>query len=413
MTESNPGENKKGAVRVQIRNGVGALVVLIVMMLWLSGAFVGKVGPESARSKRTVRPVKKSLPTARVVPETFPLMVEQVGTIRSRSEAQVSSHLMAQVSQIRVEPGEWVQGPEGGGAPTVLATLDNRAVEAKLRQAQSQVDAIGQAVDAARAKLRVAQAQVSASRANMEKALSDFHRYENLLKNGATTAQRAQDARTQRDVAAAQVTSTLQEVQATQSEIARLQAQKQQFEAAEREAKVMLSYTVIEAPFSGRVVKKIVNVGDMATPGRPLFFIDAPSQAEAHALVSEALLHYLKVGQEIKVGIDAVHHTVMGKIRQIVPQADNSTRTVLVKITLPASADLVNGLFARIYVPCGSYQALVIPAGAVSEVGELYFVETVDSQGRRERRFIRPGKTRGNLVEVLSGLKAGEEVVVP
>lgn len=413
MAESNPGEDKKRAVRVQIRNGVAALAALVVMMLWLSGAFVGKVGPRSARSKSTVRATRSSLPTARVERETFPLMVEQVGTIRSRSEAQVSSHLMAQISEIRVQSGDWVHGPEGGAAPTVLAVLDDRAVEAKLRQAQSQVEATGDAVDATRAKLLAARAQVSASRANLQKAVSDFNRYENLFKNGAATAQRAQDAGAQRDVAAARVTSALQEVEATQRDIARLQAQKQQFEAAQREANVMLSYTVIKAPFSGRVVKKILDVGDMAAPGRPLFFIDAPSRAEAHAVVSEALLPYLKVGREIKVGIDALHRTVMGKIREIVPQADIATRTLLVKITLPASADLVNGLFARIYVPCGAYQALVIPAGAVREVGELYFVETVDRKGRRERRFIRPGKTRGDLIEVLSGLKAGEEVAVP
>ncbi|MGC8493976.1 MAG: efflux RND transporter periplasmic adaptor subunit [Syntrophobacteraceae bacterium] len=385
MSESNPGEEKKRALRVQIRNGIAGLAVLIVMMLWLSGAFVGKVGPESARSEKAVRSAKKAVQTARVVQQTFPLLVEQVGTIRSRSEAQVSSHLMAQVSQIRVQPGDWVHGPGEGAAPTVLARLDDRAVEAKLRQAQAQVVAIGDAI--------------AAASANVEKAASDARRYQNLLKAGAITAQRAQYAKIELDVTAKQ--------------LSRLEAQKKQFEAAEREAKVMLSYTVITAPFSGRVVKKIVDVGDMASPGQPLFFIDSPHQAEAHAVISEALLPYLKVGQPITVQIDALHRTIQGKIREIVPQADTSTRTVLVKITLPASADLVNGLFAGISVPCGSYHALVIPAKAVREVGELYFVDTVDPKGRRERRFIRPGKTRGNLVEVLSGLKAGEEVVLP
>ena len=413
MTENNPGEEKKRAVRAQIRNGAVALALLIFMMLWLSGAFVSKVGPESAGSKTAGRPAKPEQPTTRVAMEKFPLIVEQVGTIRSRSEARVSSHLMAQVREIRVEPGEWVHGPEDGAAPTVLATLDDRAVQAKLRQAQSQVDAIGHGVDAARAKLRAALAQVSASRSNMARAASDSRRYENLFKNGASTAQRAQDARTQRDVATARAVSTVQDVEATRGEVARLEAQKKQAEAAENEARVMVSYTVIKAPFTGRVVKKNLDVGDMTAPGQPVFFIDAPSRAEVHAVVSESLLPYIKVGQEIEVSIDAIHGAVKGTIREIVPQADNSTRTVLVKITLPAAADLVNGLFARIYVPCGSYQALVIPAGAVREVGELYLVDTVDSQGRLERRFIRPGQARGKLVEVLSGLKAGEEVVVP
>jgi RND family efflux transporter MFP subunit len=292
---------------------------------------------------------------------------------------------MAQIQDIRVQPGQWVQGPEDGLTPTVLATLDDRAILAKLGQAESQVTALGDAVEGARA--------------NLQKAQSDADRYQNLLKNGAATAQRAQYARVQREVAA--------------REMARLQAQQKQAGEAVKEARVMLSYTVVKAPFSGRVVKKIMDVGDMASPGAPIFFIDSPSLAEAHAVVSESLLPYLKAGQTIKVGIDALKRSVEGKIREIVPSADPSTRTVLIKITLPASSDLVNGLFARIYIPYGSYTAVVIPARAVREVGELYLVDTVDSKGRYARRFIRPGQTRGKLVEVLSGLKAGEEVLVP
>ena len=385
MTEHNPGKEKKRAMRAQIRNGGLALAALILMMLWLSGAFVSKVGPRSSGAKTVGPSARPGLRTAGVAMETFPVLVGQVGTIRSKNEAQVSSQLMAQVKEIRVQPGQWVQGPEKGGVPTVLATLDDRTVEAKLRQAQSQVTAIGDGIGAARA--------------NMAKADSDYQRYKNLLQNGATTAQRAQYAKTQRDVAA--------------KEVARLEAQRKQAQAAEREATVMLSYTVIRAPFTGRVVKKLLDVGDMAAPGQPVFFIDAPSLAEVHAVVSESLLPYLQVGQGIEVSIASLHRTLNGRIREIVPHADSSTRTVLVKITLPASGDLVNGLFARINVPCGSYRALVIPAAAVREVGELYLVDTVDAKGRIQRRFIRPGRTRGRFVEVLSGLKAGEEVVVP
>ena len=385
MSEKNPGEETKRGVGARIRNGGIGLAALIVMMLWLSGTFVSKVGPESAYSETAAGATTTGVKTVKVARETFPLLVEQVGSIRSKSEAQVSSQLMAQVRQIRVDPGDWVKGPENGGAPTVLATLDDRAVEAKLQQARSQVVATGDALDAARA--------------NMEKAEADYRRYENLLKNGAATAQRAQYARTQRAVAS--------------KEAARMAAQKKQAEAAEREAKVMLGYTVISAPFTGRIVKKLLDVGEMAAPGRPVFFMDAPSRAEAHAVVSESLLPDLKVGQEIEVSIEDIHRKVKGRIREIVPQADDSTRTVVVKITLPASSDLVNGLFAKVYVPCGAYQALVIPAAAVREVGELHLVDAVDSQGRLERRFVRPGRTRGKFIEVLSGLKAGEEVVVP
>jgi multidrug efflux pump subunit AcrA (membrane-fusion protein) len=86
---------------------------------------------------------------------------------------------------------------------------------------------------------------------------------------------------------------------------------------------------------------------------------------------------------------------------------------VLVKIGLPARDDFVNGLFGRIYVPYGSYDALVIPARAVREVGQLYLVDTLGLDGNPVRRFITLGRARDPFVEVLSGLNEGEEVVVP
>ncbi len=413
MTDNDSARDKKRAALARLGKGIGALCVLIFLMLWLSGAFVKKVGPEAARPEPIRRAGRAGSPTVRVERKTFPLFIEQVGAIRSRDEAQVSSRLMAQVREIRVKEGDWVSGPEAGAHPTVLATLDDRQVRAKLRQATAQVDAMGHAIDEARAKFRAAEAQVSASRANREKAALDFRRYENLLKGGAATEQQAQYARTQRDIANAQAGSAVQEVQAARGDMARLEAQREQAEAAVKEARVMLSYTVIEAPFSGRVVKKMLNAGDMAVPGQPVFFLDAPSLAEIHAVVSESLICYLKIGQETKVRIDALDRTTKGEIKEIVPQSDSATRTVEVKIALPASSDIVNGMFGRIYVPYGSYEALVIPARAVREVGQLYLVDTLGLDGRPVRRFITLGRAQDSFVEVLSGLKEGEEVVVP
>ncbi len=410
MTHNDSAKDKKRAAFAAFGKGFGALTVLIVLMLWLSGAFVRKVGPEVARPE----PFRKEMPTVRVERKAFPLLIEQVGSIRSRNEAQVSSRLMAEIREIRVKEGDWVRGPEDAGAhPTVLATLDDREVRAKLRQAESQVDALGHSIDGARAKLLAAEAQVAASRANREKAASDFRRYENLFKGGAISEQQVQSVRTQRDVTNAQTGSAIQEVHAAQGDIARLEAQKEQSQAAVREAQVMLSYTVIEAPFSGRVVKKILNSGDMASPGQPVFFLDAPSQAEMRAIVSESLIPHLKIGQQIEIKIDALDRRMNGEIKEIVPQSDSATRTVQVKIGLPAGEDIVNGLFGRIYVPYGSYEALVIPSRAVSEVGQLYLVDILGLDGQPVRRFITLGRTRDSLVEVLSGLKEGEEVVAP
>ncbi len=154
-------------------------------------------------------------------------------------------------------------------------------------------------------------------------------------------------------------------------------------------------------------------MGTMVTPGQPLFYLETPGQPELHAWVAESLLPYISVGQRFDVTVDALKKTVSGVVREIVPQAETTTRTVLVKIALAPDKDLVNGMFGRFNISYGSYSTLVIPRRSVREVGQIRVVDVVRPDGRISRRFVTLGKVHGDLVEVLSGLTAGEEVLVP
>ena len=403
-----PGKYVDRTILREAGKGLGVLGLLIVMMMWLAGAFVQKVdsGPPAPK------PQPGKLNTVKVERRVYPLIIDQVGTLRAQNEAQVSSRIMAQVKEILVREGDNVVGSDGNGAPTIMARLDDRDIQAKLRQAQSQSMAMDRAVEVARAKVAAARAQVESTRASKEKDLSDYRRYQDLQRNQAATGQQLEHARAQKDIAEAQAAAALQEVQAAQGEIARAQAQKEQAEAAITEARAMLSYAVIQAPFTGQLVRKMVNVGDMASPGQPLFFLETPSRPELHAALSESLIKYMKTGQDLEVRIDALNLTSEGKIREIVPQSDPSTRTVLVKVSLPAEQRLVNGLFGRLRIPYSQYDALVIPSKAVSEVGQLPLVEVIDMDGYPQRRFVTLGERHGDLIEVLSGLGENEEVVI-
>lgn len=408
MSEPSHKREKRAFLR-EVAKGLGVLVLLIVMMMWLAGTFVGKVesGPPAAK------PQPGRLNTVKVESRVYPLVIDQVGSLRAQNEAQVSSRIMAQVKEILVREGDKVVGSDGSGAPTILARLDDRDIQAKLRQAQSQFTAMAQAVEVARARLAAARAQVESTRAGKERALSDFHRYQDLQQNQAATGQQLDHARAQKNMTEAQAAAAFQEVQAAMGEIARAQAQKEQAEAAIAEARAMLSYTVIQAPFTGQVIRKTINLGDMASPGQPLFLMETPSRPELHAALSESLVQYLNAGEELQVHLDALNLTLPGKVREIVPQSDPGTRTVLVKVSLPAEPRLVNGLFGRLRIPYSRYDALVIPSRAVSEVGQLPLITVVDAGGYPQRRFVTLGERHDELVEVLSGLEENEEVVLP
>ncbi len=391
--------------------------VLILLMLWLSGAFIDKIRADTLpaaaqRARPTSMPVVRS---QAVEMRVFPLTVDQVGTVQTRTRAEVAGRIMAQAREVDVHEGQQVIGPEAGkeGKATVLARLDSRDIEAKLSQAQTQVTAAEKALAGAAAQLAAAQAQQQVAEAQAAQALTDFKRMEGLSTSGAATQQQLDHARAQKDVAEAQVRAAAQQVVAVRSDAARLEAQKEQAVAAVREAQVMLSYTTIEAPFSGRLVRKTVDAGNMVMPGQPLFVIETSAEPEFHAVIAESLVAGMKFDQKLDVRIDALQQTLQGTDREIVPQADPRTRTLLVKLALPPQAGLVSGQFGRLAVPTGTYQAMVIPARAVRQVGQLQLVDVVDDKGIPHRRFVTLGRPHDDLVEVLSGLKPAEQVAIP
>jgi HlyD family secretion protein len=404
-------ENEKAhSTLKQAGKGLGLLALLVVLMMWLAGTFVAKVKPGLPQS----RPKPAQFKSVKTELRVFPLLNEQVGNVRAGTEAQLSSRIMAQVKEILVREGENVIGSgEKGTKATILAKLDDRDIQDRLRQAQAQLKAMDRTMEAARAKLGAARAQVEAARANKIKVSSDYRRFEELHRQQAATGQQLESSRAQRDIAVAQESTASGELQAAQSEIERIRAQRESAQASEAENRVMLTYSEIQAPFDGRIIKKMVNVGDMAAPGQPLFLLETTTRPELHASISDSLVPHLTVGKKVKVHIDALNQTLEGTVYEIRPKSDPATRTVLVKIGLPPRSDLVNGLFGRLQVHYGEYQALVVPFKAVREVGQLYLVDIVDPEGYPQRRYVTVGQRHDDLIEILSGLQVNEEVIIP
>jgi multidrug efflux pump subunit AcrA (membrane-fusion protein) len=130
------------------------------------------------------------------------------------------------------------------------------------------------------------------------------------------------------------------------------------------------------------------------------------------ATVRESLAHRLKVGQPIEVRIENFNKRCSGTISEIVPEAQSSSRAFQVKVTGPCPEGMYSGMFGRIVIPLDEEEVLVIPRRAVQSVGQLDLVN-VSSESGVSRRAVRLGRTIGEHVEVLSGLRAGEQVQAP
>jgi len=292
-----------------------------------------------------------------------PVIERYPGTVMAEREAAISARLIARVQEILVRPGQRVAKGDA------LAILDSRDLASRFAQAEDSL--VG-----AQARLREAKA--------------NFDRMKDVQ---AGAVSRAQLDRAQAAFESAQ----------SEEESARKRIE---------EAKVNLSYATVEAPFDAIVIDRFVEPGDLASPGRPLLELYDPSRMRLEAWVRETIAIRLKRGDVVGMVLDAFPDGIQGKVEEIVPQAEAGSRSFLVKVALPARENLYPGMFGRLLLPAGNVERVLVPAKAVSRVGQLEFVVLADEY--HTRRLVVTGESHGDgRVEVLSGVTVGESVVVP
>ncbi|MBA3016037.1 MAG: efflux RND transporter periplasmic adaptor subunit [Proteobacteria bacterium] len=181
--------------------------------------------------------------------------------------------------------------------------------------------------------------------------------------------------------------------------------------SSQSEAKTMLSYITIRAPFSGLISSKLTNAGDLATVGTPLLILENTEALQAVAAVPEAQLLAIKPGDQLSVRIPASNLSATGTVAEIAPVADAISRSAVVKLDLEPSPSLRPGQFVRVILPGVSTKILLVPETAVSVFGQMERIFVIDNN-TINMRLVRTGLNRDGKVEILSGLNPGEQVVV-
>jgi RND family efflux transporter MFP subunit len=168
------------------------------------------------------------------------------------------------------------------------------------------------------------------------------------------------------------------------------------------------------APYSGVVSARHVELGEMATPGRPLMTGFDPSTLRVVATVPQAQVSAIQAGAKARIEIPSLGRWVDVKSMTIVPQADPRTHTSRVRLELPAEVrGVVPGVYARAHFVVGKAPRLLVPRAAVLRRSEVTGVYVVDSEGRARLRQVRLGSAGDEgSVEVLAGLKPGERVAL-
>lgn len=178
-------------------------------------------------------------------------------------------------------------------------------------------------------------------------------------------------------------------------------------------AKAMESYTTITAPITGQIMEKRINPGEMAVPGQPILKIEDNRNLRLDVTLKEQDLRYVTSGQAVTVRMDALpDREIKGRVAQVVPAADLRTHSFTVKIDIPADKSLITGMYGKALFTVGSRQAILMPRSAVVEMAGLTGVYIVSPEGNAVFQMVQLGESRGDHVEAITGLKAGDRVIV-
>jgi len=338
------------------------IAVLSLLTLGLAAC-----GGETAEETRPAQPV---VTTITVQAESLAAVTAVEGSVEARRRAALSTRMMARVTGIPVEVGDRVQ------AGQILIRLGTDDIAANRAKAEAAVAVAGAARD---------------------EAAKQAARMDTLL---------AQDA--------------VPLVQRDQAHLGLTQAESQlaMAEATLREVETANRYATIRAPFDGAVVSRNINEGDLAAPGMPLLTVDADGPREAVIAVPADIARFVAVGATLHVttrdGLSAG-----AVVRAVSSGADPMTRTVQIRAALPG--DWPTGVAVTALVPAGARVGVAVPERAVVRRGQLTGVRVLTDEGELLRwvrlgRTVAPTRTSDDemepRVEVLSGLRAGERVVL-
>jgi RND family efflux transporter MFP subunit len=178
-------------------------------------------------------------------------------------------------------------------------------------------------------------------------------------------------------------------------------------------AEVTASFSAIEAPFNGLVTNRLLEPGNMASPGVPLLTIETTDGFRLELQIDEARVRTLDVGDTTSVQLpgDQEEDAIVGRIVEIAGAVDPAAHSFVVKVQLPSDVQVRSGMFARARFALAERKALVVPASAIMHRGQLSLVFTIDNTQRARMRAISSGARSGDFVEVLSGVQPGEIVI--
>src|SRR5580704_17406502 len=366
--------------RYLIMGALVALVALAGLLWWVFGA---------------AKPLPVHVAAARPIPggaAASASVLDATGYVTARREATVSAQITGTVTAVLIEEGDRVK--EG----QVIGRLDDTAQKASLSQAQA-------ALQSAQALLT--QYQVQRAR--------DLKRNEDLVGRKLVSEQAVEQSRSQMDQQSAQVLGQRRQVNLAEANL--------------RSAQVQLDYCTVRAPFTGVVIAKSAQVGEIISPFSAggsftrtgIGTIVDMDSLEIEVDVNEAYINRVLPGQPVESVLNAYPDwKIPSHVIAIIPTADRSKATVKVRVAIDVKDPrIVPDMGVRVSFleekkPAGDTPAapsgVLVPLSAIRAEGGAEVVYVLQDD-KAQRRTVTLGGTVGQERQVLSGVRAGDTVI--
>ncbi len=324
------------------------LIKLVAVMF--SSVWLGGVQAQATGRNAGASIVHVVVDTAEI--RSFPLSAEALGNARSNEAIDVRAEITAAVTAIRFNEGEWVE------KGSVLVELENA----------SQL------------------AAVASARATLVESTSQLKRSEELFKTNVVAA----------------------------SQLEQLKAKQEADQASVHAAESRLVQTVIRAPFSGRLGLRRISAGSIVDTNTVITTLDDTSRIKLDFEVPEVFVARLQPGLTVTARSAAWPElTFSGQVTSVDTRINPVTRTISVRALLPNEDDQLRpGMFLTVSLLRDDVTALMVPEGAIVPERSKQYVYTVDAADAVSLREVQTGRRRPGEVEILSGLTAGERVIV-
>lgn len=345
--------------------------------VWLAGC-----GRQQVSSSATSDPPPVSATVITVTTETLRSSIPVTGTLISNARVDVKAEVIGHIARFEKQEGDAVRAGEA------VAWVDDENSQLAVRQAEA-------AVQVAEAGLERGRLLESHSRTELERA-------ENLITSGGIT---------DKDLKAAQLAGR----DAT-AQVMLAQAQLEQARAALEMARKHVRDTIIYAPVSGEIQRKLVNKGSYVEAPTHVFTIVDNTRLELESPVASADIAPIEPGQRVTFMVNSYPNaTFEGRVLEMNPAVDEQTRSAKVRIQVTnAGSKLKAGMFAQGEILTGvAANAVMIPAAALyrdDRSARTAFVFVLEG-GKACRRAVRVGHEQESKIQVIEGLRQGEQLI--